>query len=58
MANSRKTIKPNAKTTAKKTGSCAKTKSNCCTEYAQENCALTDFDIVSDVLSTQKGLIV
>ena len=32
---------------------------NCCkaTEYAQDCCKLSDYDIISDVLSSQKGLI-
>lgn len=57
MANSKKTTKQSEKSTAKKNCSTTKNKSCHCTEYAQECCALTDFDIASDVLSTQKGLI-
>ena len=49
------TKKPTTKSATKK----PTTKKNCCsqTEHAQECCKLSDYDIVSDVLSSHKGLI-
>lgn len=58
MANTTKNTKAAPKTAQRST---AKKPSNkpCCkaTEVAQENCTLTDFDIASDVLGSQKALI-
>lgn len=56
----KKTTKPTT-TKSKKTTktTTAKSGKSCCraTEHAQDMCKLTDYDIISDILSSQKGLI-
>ena len=44
---------------SKNTTKSTKSSSSCCraTEHAQDMCKLTDYDIISDILSSQKGLI-
>ncbi len=53
------TTKKTTKTATKKPASKKTTQKNCCsaTEQAQDACKLSDYDIVSDVLSSHKGLI-
>ena len=58
MATTKKTTKQCASSSAKQTSKpCSKTKTCRATEYAQDCCKLSDYDIISDILSTQKGLI-
>ena len=61
MANTTKKT-TTAKKSASKNSATKSVKSNCaskknCTEFAQECCSLTDFDIASDVLGSHKALI-
>ena len=56
MATAKKTTKPTPK---KSTTTKRPAQKPCCnqTEHAQDCCKLSDYDIVSDVLSSHKGLI-
>ena len=47
----KKTTQSNSKSSASKKSCCSKT------EQAQDACKLSDYDIISDVLGSQKGLI-
>ena len=62
MANTTTKKTTSAKKPTSKAQSTSKERANCqkgknCTEFAQECCSLTDFDIASDVLGSHKALI-
>ena len=57
MANTKKTTSGCCKPSSSKTNAKSTTKKTNLTEMAQENCRLSDYDIISDVLGSHKNLV-